>query len=464
MFRKWLTILVALMMMAMPFGAMADTQHTLSIVPGDVMASEQAVVDLLNVLDLRLTTGEKSSALTVLLNDQEIVSLGLTADASGLFADSQVLGEDVLYITWDDAFALLSTLMQVGLAESGVNDPEMIQAMETAMDEMKNSLIAAFEMEVVANPQVSVTLTPEESIAAMTEAFPDDPEMAAFAEALYNDMVMEEGTFADENRDTADQKIRMTMDKEDLLNVYDTQFMRDSLRESLTAQYPDLTEEDLELVIAEAKKMLEAGEFEMIMEVYTADEGATLVGMDMDMNMVMQDNGTSTMVAMEMDGGYDRLTGADGVSHKADVTVQGDGIEVKFAFELNNLNSGVSNGLLGMLVEGEEFVVTYNGESSDADTRVRKFDLYVRSGATAILQPAASDRPIIGFVVTTEPADEALLSDLENATAENSVNVMSLSEAELNALGETISTNFMQVYFTALSQLPTSVLNMLMAE
>ena len=70
MFRKWLTILVALMMMAMPFGAMADTQHTLSIVPGDVMASEQAVVDLLNVLDLRLTTGEKSGALTVLLNDQ----------------------------------------------------------------------------------------------------------------------------------------------------------------------------------------------------------------------------------------------------------------------------------------------------------------------------------------------------------------------------------------------------------
>ncbi|MBR6569119.1 MAG: hypothetical protein IKK75_01575, partial [Clostridia bacterium] len=75
-----------------------------------------------------------------------------------------------------------------------------------------------------------------------------------------------------------------------------------------------------------------------------------------------------------------------------------------------------------------------------------------------------SDRPIIGFVVTTEPADEALLSDLENATAENSVNVMNLSEAELNALGETISTNFMQVYFTALSQLPTSVLNMMMAE
>ena len=198
MFRKWLTILVALMMMAMPFGAMADTQHTLSIVPGDALKAEQAVADLLDVLDLRLTTGEKSGALTVLLNDQEIVSLGLTADASGLFADSQVLGEDVLYITWDDAFALLSTLMQVGLAESGVNDPEMIQAMETAMDEMKNSLIAAFEMEVVANPQVSVTLTPEESIAAMTEALPDDPEMAAFAEALYNDMVMEEGTFADE--------------------------------------------------------------------------------------------------------------------------------------------------------------------------------------------------------------------------------------------------------------------------
>jgi len=465
MFRKWMTILLALMMMVtMPLSALADKQHTLSIIPGDVLASEEVVADLLDALDLRLTEGDRSSALTVLLNDQEIVTLGLAADASGLYADSKLFGEEVLYITWDDAFALLSAVMQMSMEEAGVNDEETMQVLETSMTEAKNSLIAAFEAEEVIETQTFAPVSYEESAAMVAEVFGDDPEMTAFVEGLYEDIIIEEGSFADEARDTADQKVAMIMDKEDMLQMFDTQYMRNTIAKSLTAQYSEMTEEDLEAVLTEAKKLIENGEFAMTIEMYTLDEGATLIGMVLDMNMVMKETDSETVVTMAMNGGYNRLTDANGVSHKADLTIQADGEEMDVAFDLYKQKNGVSKGMLGMLVDGEEIVVTYLGEPAAHHARSRKFDLYLRSGANAILEPAASARPIIGFAIISEPAPDEVLSDLENATAENSVNVMNLSEDELNELGNVIATNGMQVFYTAMSQLPTSVLNLLMAE
>ncbi|MDD6040901.1 MAG: hypothetical protein PUD63_06895, partial [Clostridia bacterium] len=120
MIRKWMSILVSLLLaIALPMSALADTQHTLSIVPGEMLASEEGIADLLNVLALRFTQGNKSGALTVLLNDQPMATVGLSADTTGLYASSEMLGADVLYVTWDDAFALMSDLMQASMAEAG---------------------------------------------------------------------------------------------------------------------------------------------------------------------------------------------------------------------------------------------------------------------------------------------------------------------------------------------------------
>ena len=43
------------------------------------------------------------------------------------------------------------------------------------------------------------------------------------------------------------------------------------------------------------------------------------------------------------------------------------------------------------------------------------------------------------------------------------MNVLKLSDAEMQALGNTVMTNGMQLLYTALGQLPTSTLNLLMS-
>ncbi len=470
MIRKWMTLLLSLLLaVTVPLSALADTQHTLSIVPGELLASEEAVADLLKVLDLRVTEGERSGALTVLMNDQPMVTVGLTADTTGLYAASEVLGTDVLYVTWDDAFAMLTDLMKANLAEAGM-DANAVQALENSMAEAKNSIVEAVGSGVQATPQVSSPATLEESLAIVEQMFPDDPEMVNYIKGLYEDVTIEDGSFADENRDTADQKWRMTMDEADLIAVCDTAYMRNMILETMASQEAEASEADLnkaaDEVIAEVKKLYEESGFEMIMEMYTLDAGQTLVGVDMIMNMSLdatEVEGEELQTAVQMAAEYDRLTDDEGVSHKANAAMAVDSQVVEVDFDLYRANSGKSEGMLGMLADGEEIIITYEAENTAADSRVRGVALFTRSGATAILEPSAADRPLISFVINSEPASEETLAALESATAENSVNVLKLSDAEMQTLGNTVMTNGMQLLYTALGQLPTSTLNLLMS-
>ena len=114
--RKWMALLLSLLLvMMLPLSALADRQHTLTVVPGELIGSQQAVVDLLNVLDLRLTEGDRSGALTIMLNDQDIATLGLTVDTTGLYVSSNIIGADVLYVTWEDGFAFLTDQVMIRL-------------------------------------------------------------------------------------------------------------------------------------------------------------------------------------------------------------------------------------------------------------------------------------------------------------------------------------------------------------
>ena len=48
--------------------------------------------------------------MSILLNDENMLTIGLAADAAGLYADSMLWNDGVVYVTWDDAFAILTEL------------------------------------------------------------------------------------------------------------------------------------------------------------------------------------------------------------------------------------------------------------------------------------------------------------------------------------------------------------------
>lgn len=469
MIRKWMALLLSLLLvMMLPLSALADRQHTLTVVPGELIGSQQAVADLLGVLDLRLTEGDRSGALTIMLNDQDIATLGLTADTTGLYVSSNIIGADVLYVTWEDGFAFLTDQVMIRLKEQGIDQATM-QAIESTLEEAKTTIVAGIGAGTAVAAQPASPATIEESMAMVEEMFPGDEQMAAYIKSIYEDVSVEDGVFPSEKRDTADQKYRMTMDEADLLTLCETDYMRNMVTEQLAAQNQQATEAEIKAaadeVMAEVKALYEESGFEMIMEMYTQDAGQTLVGMDMIMNMSLdagEVEGEKLQTSMQMAAVYDRLTDENGVSYKATAGIAADSSKAEFSFNLNKGNNGVSEGMLGVLAEGEEIVITYEAENTAPDTRVRGAALYMRSGANAILEPAASDRPMISFVLKSEPADESVLNALDTAKPETSVNVMKLSDEAMQALGNQIMANGMQVLYTALGQLPTSVLTMVM--
>ncbi len=460
MFRKWITVVLCLMLSVMlPVAALADTQHTFSVVPGEALGSQQAVTDLLDVLALRVTEGENSGALSVLLNDQQIVTLGLKADETGLYAGSELLGDDVFYVTWEDGFACLSELLAATLAESGV-DEAMLQELDAGLAEVKTGILAAVQ-KVPEQPAAPALM--EENLKTVEAMFPNDPAMVEYIKGLYDTMTIEEGAFTAEDRDAADQKYRLVMDEADLTGVCETQYMKNILRETIAMEMPEASQDEvdsaLESTLAEMKTFCEEIDFEMIVEMYTLDAGSTLVGLDMIINMNAEAAGQGTA---QMAGLYKRLTGETGVSHKADAAMAAEGEKMEFVFELQQGVDGASEGLLGMLAGGEEVVVLFTAEGKPEERLKRSFELYLRSGATAILEPSAGARPVLGVRMVTEPAPAETLDALENARGETSVNVLGLSEVQLKELTNQISLNATQILYTALGQLPTSVLQLLM--
>lgn len=91
--RKCLSMVLAILLVsAVPLSAVADTQYTLSLVPGEALSLEQGIVDCFNALDLRLTTDERSGAVSVLLNDEVQASLPLCNAVNMIFKDHFIMG------------------------------------------------------------------------------------------------------------------------------------------------------------------------------------------------------------------------------------------------------------------------------------------------------------------------------------------------------------------------------------
>ena len=458
---RYLKMLLCLLLAVMlPVCALADVQHTLKILPGAELGADSAVADLLNVLSLRLTKGSRSGALTIALEDEAIATAALTADATGLYVHSNLLSDDVLYVTWDDGFAYLSEMLKAYLRANGMPESELA-SLDGALTEVKHSIVAAIGSGMVSVP----TSVPQVDAAVIEQVIQNDPDMQAYVDAMHEKFTVENGSFTAEGRDAADAKYTLTMDEEDLLKLCDTEYMRSLMREFAAVSDAQLQGDALEKaadeLLEQVRELYRGSGYKMALELYTLSEGAELVGAELTMSMKLTVEDESHDLAME--AAYGRFTDESGVAYKADMDMQMNGSSaMQTAFELHRGVDEVSVGSFAVLAEGEEVTVQYRAENTKPDVRRRSIALYLRSGATAIIPPAFSDRPLLTFEVTTSPADPSVLAAVEKADAHNSVNVMKLSDEEMQALGTGITTRAMQALYSALAKLPTSSLKLAM--
>lgn len=454
MIRKWMTTLLCLLMaLALPLCALADSQTTIKISLGDELVPNQAIKDLFDTLSFTLTGGEKAGALTVNVADTGVVSIAGSVDENGLYLGSELLGETVYYIGWDDLFAMMDAMMESSA------DGEELAAAQQSMEQFKTTVMALVSGEALPGQSTDM----EANKAAVLAQFEGDPAMQTWLQTIMDKVVVENGQFTAEGRDVAAVKTSITMTAEDLLPLFDTEYMRNSVKSALqnsVEETGEALEKATDDALAQSRQVIADSECLMTMETYADETNETLIGMDMKMNMTIKEDGeVEGTVSMLMN--YKRLTTAAGVSHDGTFSMNvGDDDETVALLGQMDLLTGddLLEGNVALLVEGTEITLHFD---TDEATGAVSVALYQRGNATSIIEPAASARPMLTLTFTSGETDGAVLSKVKAANAQNAVNILTMSGDDMQALSETVQNNAMSVLFQALSLMPSSVMQLL---
>ena len=487
---KLLAILLALLLCAMlPLSALAATEYSFQLIPGDDMASVDAVKDLCDALTVRFLKGESGGMLTLSLSGEDVFSAAARITGDGLYLDSAILGDKPVYASAENIGQVLTQLLSI----DETMDAEAVSAIKPMIVQLFSQVSIMEELKGTPLTDPSVTLpseiaSNEELREQIRKAFADDEVMADYVLGILNRAEIAEGSFTSDAHDPATQSMKITLTKDDVATLQNSTTVQKMLTDS-----GSMTGEE---AAAELKKAMDNMEkMDVVTTLYT-DE-SHLVALEMTMDSVMNatdDDGETEKKSVQMTAAYNRLTKDGVVNHSAAMTMGEDGeTEAGLAFVLaagdgsyaldgamNEVDDGKeepvltvkgvlnsadskADGWLAMLANETQITVTCSG-SADGDQTERLISAYIRENAVAVTELAASERPLFSLRVTTsENADDSALKAIESATAESALQPLQMSDDELTEYLTSISTNATQVLYAVLSKLPSSVIELLTA-
>lgn len=480
MFRKILASVLCLMLaLAMPLTSLAATDVTVRIIPGAELASvNEAVGPALNSLFLHMIA-EGDSAVFALESDKgTVVDAAVRGDNTGFYVSSPLLGDRTLYFTMEDIAAFMGEMMK----QSGASEAEIAE-FQQAMAQM-----AAPNMATMQAAEVD------------EDALMNDPAMKQFMETIEKKMVVTEGSFTDAAHNPATTKTEVVMDSNDLLLVLDTQMMKeiyaqmaesanmdaDQLMKTVKDYFTQLdmtynivsyTNEDdlcaltmdmvmkgevtLEVTDKDGKTTSDKANFDMLMDmdvnVLTEGELDTIA---IVANMTNNGSGSDELKNAVMNMNIAANDEADTVALVGDVTIDDKKVDFQGAFAEGE-NDAVK-GWLAVLAGGDQ--ITFMVQAAEEnDVQNVLVSLMVRQDATAIVEPSWSDAPMVSVAVQVKDAETpAALTALNAATPDTSMQLLKMSQEELQKEIEAISTDAMSALFAGLANLPAELMSLFM--
>ena len=486
---KLLAVLLALLLCAMlPLSALAATEYSVQLIPGDDMASVPAVKDLCDALTLRLLQGENSGMLTLNLSGEDVFSAAARVTGDGLYLDSAILGDKPVYASAEDIGQVLT---QLASAEEGMTQ-ETLNQIKPMIAHLFSQAGMMSELKGMALADPSVTppaeLKSDELREQLQKLYGDDPAMLDYVLGILDRAEITEGSFTSDAHDPATQSIKITLTKDDVAKLQGSSTVRKAL-----TQTGAVTEEE---AAAELKKALDnIQKMDVVLTLYTTETELVSLEMTMDSAMdVTDDDGETERESVQMTAAYNRLTKDGVMNHSATMMLGEDGeTEADLAFVLTEedgsytldgamnevddgkekpiltvkgvltVADGKADGWLALLADETQITFTY-AASVEGDSTDRVMALYVRENAVALTELAASERPLFSLrLKTTENADDSALKAIEAATAETALQPLQMSDEDCTAYITSISTNATQVLYAVLSKLPSSVIELMTA-
>ena len=279
---KLLAVLLALLLCAMlPLSAMAATEYSFQLIPGDDMASVDAIKDLFDVLTVRFLKGEGSGMLTLSLSGEDVFSAATRMTGDGLYLDSAILGDKPVYASAEDIGQVLT---QLATADESA-DEEMVSQIKPMIAQLfsQAGMMNELKETALADPSVNLpdeTFNSEEMRAQIKEAFADDEAMADYVLGILDRAEITEGSFTSDAHDPATQSIKITLTKDDVATLQSSTTVQKMLTDS-----GSMTEEE---AAAELKKAMDNMEkMDVVMTMYADDSHLVALEMTMDSAMTV---------------------------------------------------------------------------------------------------------------------------------------------------------------------------------
>lgn len=483
MIRKILASVLCLMLaLALPLGALAATDVTVRLIPGDELTQQEPTVGAaFNSLFVHVVGADEGATVALESDKGEIVSAALAGNENGIYVSSPLLGDRTLYFTMED----LQNFMVETMKQQGAGEEEIAQIQQMFAQMSAQPAAVALESQDM-------------------EAMMNDPALMQLITGLADKIVITEGEFTDAAHDPATTQTVVTLTGEDLALVFDMQMVKD--------MYADLAKTsgmDPEAMLKMIKDMMTQLDVKYVITVLTNEDD--LCAMQMDMTIVGDatvevpgENGATTTesfsIDMTMDLDVNALTkaedvvnvnitcnmankgdaegdlekasivadivaddNADTVTFVGSMTVEGsenEKLDFQGAFAEGEDDS--LNGWIAILADNSQMTFQIQAKE-EADVTNVLVSLLVRENATAIVEPTWSDKPLFSVAVQVKEVETpAALTALASATPETSLQLLKMTEAELESELEAISGDAISALMAGLSNLPAELLSLMM--
>jgi len=463
---------------------------TFTITPGEILSAEPAIADLCKAIAFSFF-GQKENlgGFALLLGGKEVFTLNMEVNQQGLYAQSAIFGESVLFLEWDGLQQLLGEAMESVAPGSSASLAAQFQSI--------GDVFSGNIPSVAAIPQ-----SPEDKKAQILQAFDNDESMASWVNGLLDRMAVTQGEFTAQNHDLATEKTELLLTQDDIAAFMDTQYMKTMIIQQLRNGSPSLSDEELQAqadqLLADSKNEISKSSLQIPITVLASGEDLVALEMPMVMQATQSswDNDKSEWVEAPMTSGlsihYYRLTTGDVKSHSFALAGETDGTSFLSLTGICNESDEKHWNFSGDL-SADDVVVNLKGNSTtEGNADIMDFTLAVSdidmvrlglllrdSGEACDTQvdlyaapmllgggqgaPSLADaKPIISFnthTIAQEPDDR--FEAVQKTTPETALNLMKMSPEEWDKFGADISMNATKVLYAIMADLPESVLTLL---
>lgn len=476
---------------------------TITFEPGAMLSSDQMVTDLCAATAIRMQKLPGGyGAMTLTLSGEDMITVQVRVDDNGLYAQSEVLGDTPLYFTWDD----IENGIVEAMKSSGM-DESMTAEFSKGFSEGFKQALAFGE---AAKAKEDGTMSQDEISKKIVDMMGWDESVLTWANGIKDKAVVTNGSFTIGDSDTADTQTVMQITSDDMIALFDTQFMKDQMIKQQKMEDSSLTDAEAakkaDESISELKDAIGKSEFSVQVTELTNGEDEfvamqfNMVGvgqtklngedtaetdaantaadkMDMSMQIITKtvDNGKQYTAVMSANQNDEHLFDMNASLTKSDTACTGSlsltDADQKPLMTLNATSdyqdaSHITGQLSGAAYDnGDEyaFLVTLDQTTGDntIDTAIG-----FAGGTDLAALTADPESAMLGTlkVSTVVQDDSGFFTALAAATPEKSVELMKLSETDLATYTSTLETNFMTVVYKMFANLPDSVAQALTSE